>query len=175
MSLNNLGNRLSELGRREEALTATQEAVGIYRQLAQANPQAFLPDLATSLNNLGYMLSALGRREEALTATQEAVEIRRKLAQANPQAFLPDLARSMGMLGTVLRGLGHHEQAADAFGEGLRAIVPFLRALPQAFGGLAGALLEGYLRACPDAGRKPDEELVRAVREVLAKGQEEGR
>ncbi|RLE27813.1 hypothetical protein DRJ54_07350, partial [Candidatus Acetothermia bacterium] len=52
-----LGNSLSALGRREEALAATQEAVEIRRQLADSNPQAFLPDLAMSLNNLGAMLS----------------------------------------------------------------------------------------------------------------------
>jgi hypothetical protein len=50
-SVGRLGIRLSNLGRREEALAATQEAVDIYRRLAQARPDAFLPDLATSLNN----------------------------------------------------------------------------------------------------------------------------
>jgi hypothetical protein len=34
-------------------LKATEEAVKIYRKLSEQNPQAFLPDLATSLNNLG--------------------------------------------------------------------------------------------------------------------------
>ncbi|SNB61500.1 Tetratricopeptide repeat-containing protein, partial [Thermoflexus hugenholtzii JAD2] len=43
LSLHNLGAGLSELGRREEALTATQEAVELYRQLAVQHPQAFLP------------------------------------------------------------------------------------------------------------------------------------
>jgi hypothetical protein len=46
MSLNNLGAMLSNLGRREEALAATQEAVDIRRRLAQTRPDAFLPDLA---------------------------------------------------------------------------------------------------------------------------------
>ncbi|MEZ4632228.1 MAG: tetratricopeptide repeat protein [Deinococcales bacterium] len=41
--MNNLGNRLSDVGEREGALTATQEAVAIYRQLAQSRPDAFLP------------------------------------------------------------------------------------------------------------------------------------
>jgi tetratricopeptide (TPR) repeat protein len=45
---------LSELGRRAEALEATQEAVDLYRRLAaQQNPDAFLPYLAASLHNLG--------------------------------------------------------------------------------------------------------------------------
>ena len=41
-----LSIRLADLGRREEALAAIEEAAGIYRQLAEARPDAFLPDLA---------------------------------------------------------------------------------------------------------------------------------
>jgi tetratricopeptide (TPR) repeat protein len=72
-SLNSLGNFLSELGRREDALAAAQEATEIYRRRAAARPDAFLPDLATSLNNLGNRWSELGRREDSLAAAQEAV------------------------------------------------------------------------------------------------------
>jgi hypothetical protein len=67
-SLNNLANRLSELGQREEALAAAKEAAGFYRDLARARPEAFTPDLAMSLNNLAARLSELGQREEALAA-----------------------------------------------------------------------------------------------------------
>jgi hypothetical protein len=63
---------LSGLGRRDEALTATQDAVGIRRRLAQDNPAAFEPDLATSLHSLAGKLSEQGRRKEALTATRAA-------------------------------------------------------------------------------------------------------
>jgi tetratricopeptide (TPR) repeat protein len=167
MSLTNLGAMLSEMGRRAEALQATQEAVDLYRRLAQQNPDAFRPDLAASLNNLGLMLSEMGRRAEALQATQEAVEIRRRLAQQNPDAFLPDLARSLGAYGLVLRGLSRSAEAAAAFAEGLRAILPLVRALPAAFGGLAGALLQDYLRACAAAGEAPDEALVEQVRRAI--------
>src|SRR5262249_15438124 len=83
MSLNNLGEMLSDLGQREAALTATREAVELRRQLAARNPDAFQPDLAGSLNNLGNRLSALGQREAALAATREAVELRRQLATRN--------------------------------------------------------------------------------------------
>ena len=73
MSLNNQSACLADLGRREEALAAIEEAARIYRQLAQARPDAFLPDLARSLNNQSNRLSDLGRREEALAAIEEAV------------------------------------------------------------------------------------------------------
>ena len=63
-ALNNLGIRYSELGRREDALPPTEEAVTLRRELAATNP-AFLPDLARALNNLGIRYSELGRREDA--------------------------------------------------------------------------------------------------------------
>ena len=73
-SLNNLSIRLAEAGRRDEALTAIQDAVEIYRRLAAANPAAYEPDLAMSLNNLSIRLADAGRRDEALTAIQDAVD-----------------------------------------------------------------------------------------------------
>jgi len=116
-ALNNLGNCLSDLGRREEALAATGEAVEIRRRLAADRPDAFLPNLAMSLNNLGNRLSDLGRREEALAAAGGAVEIRRCLAADRPDAFLPVLAASLNNLGNCLNDLGRREEALAAAGE----------------------------------------------------------
>ena len=79
-----LAVRLRQAGRREDALTVIDEAVAIYRQLATARPDAFLPDLASSLNNRSTMLSDLGRSEDALTVIDEAVAILRQLAAARP-------------------------------------------------------------------------------------------
>ncbi len=55
---NSLGIRLSELGRRKEALKATKEAAAIYRDLAGQRPDDYLPAFAMNLNNLGNALSA---------------------------------------------------------------------------------------------------------------------
>ena len=75
-SLNNLGIRLSDLGRREEALAASQEAVEtLPASSRRRGPTPSSPTSPGSLNNLGISLSDLGRREEALAASQEAVEI----------------------------------------------------------------------------------------------------
>ncbi|MGH3977378.1 MAG: hypothetical protein ACRDS9_29315, partial [Pseudonocardiaceae bacterium] len=59
---NNLSLRRSETGDRAGALVSSTEAVGHYRQLAQANPAAFRPDLAMSLNNLSNRQSETGDR-----------------------------------------------------------------------------------------------------------------
>ena len=39
--MNNLAKHLPEAGRRSEALTAAQEAAGLYRELAQAEPEVY--------------------------------------------------------------------------------------------------------------------------------------
>ena len=71
MSLTGLSVRLGDLGRPEEALAASQEAVIIGRELAVARPEEFRPDLAMSLNNLSVRLRDLGRPEEALAASRK--------------------------------------------------------------------------------------------------------
>jgi len=160
-----LGYALSALGRREEALAATQEAVDIYRGLARANPQAFLPYLAASLNNLGNRLSALGRREEALTATQEAVDIYRGLARANPQAFLPYLAGSLNNLGAMLSALGRREEALAATAEAADLYRDLARANPQAFLPDLAMSLNSLGNRLSALGRR--EEALRATQEAV--------
>jgi tetratricopeptide (TPR) repeat protein len=96
MSLNNLGIRLSELGRREEALEAIQEAVEVYRKMAASHPDAFLPDLAKSLNNLSAMLDDLGRFEDAAHAAYEAVGLLAPLFERLPKAFAQQMSTTIG-------------------------------------------------------------------------------
>src|SRR5215831_11371798 len=91
-----------------------EEAAGIYRQLAAARPDAFLPNLAMSLNNQSNHLGDLGRRQEALAAIEEAAGIYRQLAAARPDAFLPNLATSLRNLADVLETLGRDSEAVKA-------------------------------------------------------------
>jgi tetratricopeptide (TPR) repeat protein/nucleoside phosphorylase len=105
------GAMLSNLGRREEALARTREAVEHCRRLAAQHPAEPLPELAASVYNLGAMLSGLGQREEALAATQEGIGHYRRLAAQDPEAFGPDLASSLTGLGNRLRNVGRLEEA----------------------------------------------------------------
>ena len=65
--LNNFANRLSELGRFNEALGRTREALVLYERLAAARPDRYEADLAMSLSNLGGHLRELGHFDEALS------------------------------------------------------------------------------------------------------------
>src|SRR5262249_35996837 len=59
------GDRGRDLGQDEEALADKEEALGLWRDLAAANP-AHQPDLARALNNRGYSLRDLGYHQQAL-------------------------------------------------------------------------------------------------------------
>jgi tetratricopeptide (TPR) repeat protein len=112
--LENLGLRLSMLGRWEDAVMATTEAVGLYRRLADTNRAEFEPDLAGSLNNLSVMLSDLGLHRDALAASTQTVEIRRRLVAVNRTAFEPGLAMALNNLSVVLSNLGRRHDAVAA-------------------------------------------------------------
>lgn len=108
---NSAANNLAAVGRREDALSAAQEATHLFRELARAQPDAFTAGLATALNNLGNRLSDLGRWEEALSAAQEAANIDRELARAQPETFVPGLAGSLTNLASRLADVGRWEEA----------------------------------------------------------------
>ncbi|MDQ0710657.1 tetratricopeptide (TPR) repeat protein [Streptomyces luteogriseus] len=119
-ALTNLGTFLSAVGRRQEALSAEQEAVDIYRRLTAGNPAAHEPELAASLSSLGIRLSAVGQGQEALTAAEEAVDIYRRLAADNPAAHESELARSLSNLGNRLSAVWRRQEALTAEQEAVK-------------------------------------------------------
>jgi tetratricopeptide (TPR) repeat protein len=109
-----LGVRLSKAGKPDQALSATEEAVAIYRELASTDPDHYRPDLARSLDHLGIGFKELGRPADALPATEEAVAIFRELASADPGLYRPNLARSLENLGIRYSELGRPADAVLA-------------------------------------------------------------
>ena len=174
-SLNNCSIRNSDLGRREDALAASEEAAEIYRQLAAEHPDAFRPDLAMSLNNLGNRFSDLGRREDALAATKEAADNIRQLADAQPNAFRSDLAKSLNNLGNRFSDLGRREDALAATKEAADNFRQLADAQPDAFRPDLAANLNNLGSMLSNLGRREDalaatEEAV-AIRRQLAAAQ----
>ncbi|MFC8350988.1 tetratricopeptide repeat protein, partial [Streptomyces sp. NPDC057280] len=165
-SLNNLSSRLSDLGRREEALEASTEAVAIRRELAAARSDAFQLNLAASLNNLSNRLSDLGRREEALEAITEAVDVYRQLTAARPDAFQPDLATSLNNLSIRLSDLGRREEALEAITEAVDVYRQLTAARPGAFQPDLAASLNNLSIRLSELGRR--EEALEASTEAVA-------
>jgi tetratricopeptide (TPR) repeat protein len=112
--LNNLGTFLSGLGRREQALAPAEEATGIYRRLAEANPDAYLPDLANSLWAYGLVcVNVKANYAQALEAVTEAINIYEPLVRHLPQVFVGPMYSACRTLTDVLDGLGRAEEATE--------------------------------------------------------------
>ena len=88
-ALTNRGAMLHALGRREDALQATEEAVSIGRQLAAQRPDAFLPDLASSLGSKGAVLRDSGKAAESSASFREGIECLKPSFLRLPDAFRP--------------------------------------------------------------------------------------
>jgi tetratricopeptide (TPR) repeat protein len=97
-TLTNKGNALyRELRRYEAALAAYEEAEGLYRSLAAAQPEVYAPDLARTLTNKGNALSELRRYEAALAAYEEAEGLYRSLAAAQPAKCMHPIWRGRSL------------------------------------------------------------------------------
>ena len=66
---------LTDAGRADEALRASEELVARRRDLVARHPGVFESGLAEALRNLAIDLNGLGRREEAEAARAEAIAI----------------------------------------------------------------------------------------------------
>ncbi len=122
-----LSGRLDELGQREQALKAIEEAIGIYRPLADDLRRK----LASSLNSRSRGLGDLGQREQALAVIKEAVDICRPLAAEHPDALLPELADVLHTQSHRLAELGQREEALTVIEEAVRIYRPLAAARPS--------------------------------------------
>ena len=163
--MNNLSNRLSEVGDREGALKAIREAVEIRRGLPEENKTAINPGLAGSLNNLSGCLFGVGDRGGALDAAREAVGIYRGLVEGNAEVFKSDLAMSLSNLSNRLSEVGDHEGALKAIREAVEIRCGLAEGNTAAFNpDLAGSLsnLSNRLFGVGDRGGA-----LKAIREAV--------
>jgi hypothetical protein len=160
-------------GNRPMALAAATKAVTFRRELAAANPEAFLPDLAMSLNNQATFQSEMGQRPQALASIEEAVKIRRELAAANPEAFLPDLATSLNNQANRQSGMGQRPQALASIEEAVKHYRELAATNPQAFLPDLAMSVNNRANLQSEMGQRPQalasiEEAVKHYRELAA-------
>jgi CHAT domain-containing protein len=159
------GRGLYEARQLEAALAAYEEAEGLYRSLAAAQPAVYAPDLARTLTNKGNALRGLRRYEAAVEAYQQALAIYRQLAQQQPQVYEPDLAMTLNNLGTALRGLRRYEAAVEAYQQALAIYRQLAQQQPQVYEPYLAGTLNNLGNALRDLRRL--EEAVAAYEEAL--------
>ena len=168
VSLNNLSNRLSDLGQREKALAVIEKAVLLYREVTRVLSDVGRPGLAASLSNLSKHFSDLGQREKALGASKEAVEIFRDLADASPDAFRPDLANSLNIHSMCFSHIGRREEALAAIEEAVVIRRDLVNSHPDAFRPNLAQSLQNLSGCLSSLGRQ--EEALAAIEEAVAIG-----
>ncbi|ARF58349.1 tetratricopeptide repeat protein [Streptomyces gilvosporeus] len=120
----NLGFRMMRAGHREDAMAATDQAVGIFRRLAAADPARFEPELAGALTQLSECAFKADRMPASRRAAEEAVGIFRGLAATDHQAYEPGLALSLSHLG---HGMSEEREQEEALAAAQRAMGIFQR------------------------------------------------
>ena len=74
-----------------------------YRQLAQANPPAYLPNVAVTLNNLAILYFTQDNTTSAHALNAEALAINRTLWQHHPTAYGDLLASTLALKVMLLK------------------------------------------------------------------------
>ncbi|MFC0602585.1 tetratricopeptide repeat protein [Streptomyces palmae] len=135
-----LGHHLAvDLADHTAAMTATEEALELYEELAAADPEVHGGDLAWALAHHGLRLTEAGRHHEALHATARAVALARPLAAASPAAHELRLAVALYAHARAARHDGSRPTEAR---EHLSEALTLLRALAHRMPGLASPYLD---------------------------------
>jgi len=120
-----MGDLTAEIGDKQDALRAFEEARAILERLARENPSVtlFQRDLAMSQGSIGNLQSATGRPAEALASYDQARAILERLTRENPSVtrFQRDLAATHDNIGILQRETGRPAEALASY-EQARAI-----------------------------------------------------
>ncbi|MFM9947698.1 MAG: tetratricopeptide repeat protein [Saprospiraceae bacterium] len=118
--LNNLGILLKANNDMSGAKKAYDLALQIKRELAEKNPDVYLPDVAITLNNLGNLSSTNNDMSGAKKTYDEALQLCRKLAEKNLDVYLPHVAATLNNLGNLLKDNNDMSGAKKAYEEALQ-------------------------------------------------------
>ncbi len=121
--LNDLGNALERLGKRESGTARLEEAVAAYRAALQELTRERVPlDWALTQVNLGTALASLGERESGTARLEEAVAAyRASLAERTRERVPLDWASTQNNLGNAFRSLGERESGTVRLEEAVAA------------------------------------------------------
>jgi hypothetical protein len=139
--LNNLGfvarsEARSEAGSEkhlDQSRNDYEEALKIRRQLAQQDPDAYRPYLATTLNDLGILDTLQNRPGDARRHYEEALQSYRQLADQNPAAYLPYVAATLNNVALLDQSQNRLAEARAHYQEDLTLFKKLFDADPEKY------------------------------------------
>ncbi|BAE51635.1 hypothetical protein [Paramagnetospirillum magneticum] len=149
-----LGNLQIAQGDTEAGLLALSEAIGLYRAIAQVQPDSYAVQLASLLNSQSNMLAEGSHLEEALAVGADAVDhARRAMGDYGDQARFVLVSSLINLAGLKMRSgdtagtVDELAQAVEVFRDGGSAGQPFLGSMVEALHRAAMAFTEVALWA----------------------------
>jgi tetratricopeptide (TPR) repeat protein len=118
-TLNNLAIVYRDTQRMQKAESLYKEALGMKREVAEGNPELYLPQVATSLNNLGNFYRDTQHMLEAEEAFLEALTIYKELAESQASNILPDVAVALNNLAILYGATQRVQEAEEAYSDAL--------------------------------------------------------
>ncbi len=119
-----LGILTAEIGDRQNAVQAFEQALEIRERLARENPadEKLQSELAFSLNSVAGLWNETGRSAEAIEVARKAIEAREKLTREYPTQtrYQVDLANSINLVAVLLDRTGNTNEAIQAWQRALK-------------------------------------------------------
>ena len=119
ISLNRVGNALSDINHFSEAESYYQLAVELFRQLEEEKNYTYKDDIAMVLNNLAILHKNTNQLDKAEEEYNKALTIRRQLADKNPNDYLPRVADTLNNLAVLHRNTNQLQEAEEEYNEAL--------------------------------------------------------
>ena len=116
-----------------KAFALYEKTLNSYRDLAETNPQTYLPDVAMTLNNLANLQFDKNDYAGAEQGYREALQIRRDLAKTNPQTYLPDVAMTLNNLAVLQKAKNDYARAEQGYREALQIGRDLAKTNPQTY------------------------------------------
>src|SRR6266478_49544 len=174
VTLNNLALLERDQNRQEAAREEFEEALKMYRELAQKNPDTYLAYAAMTLNNLATLDQTQNRPEAARKGYEETLKICQELAQKNPDTYLDYVATTLNDLAILDRNQNRMEAARKEFEEALKINRELAQKNPDAYLPDVGGTLNNLAildrnQNRMEAARKGYEEALTIYRELAQK------
>jgi protein O-mannosyl-transferase len=161
----------TEQKRMDEARRHYEEALKLYRQLVQQNPDAYLPFLATTLNEAGNVARRQNRLDDARQHYEKALPYFRQLAEQKPDPDLMNTATTLSNLAAVDRSQNRLDDARQHLEEALKIHRQLAQQNPASHLPDVALILNNLenldgLQNRVDAARQHFEEALRTYREL---------
>jgi tetratricopeptide (TPR) repeat protein len=109
------------------------DALDIYRELAETRPDIYQPHIASTAVKLGSVQHQLDELEESCESCEEALEIYRELAKTQPEVYQDSVASTLNNLGSTQRDSNDLQGARASMQEALDIYRELARSQPDAY------------------------------------------